>query len=142
MRSSDTTDPLVAALVLLRPRISRLLVAAALGVGALGSALALSAVSAWLITRAWQMPPVLDLTVAVVAVRALAISRAVLRYCERLTAHPDIDASGISVRVHHGEVTLCGIAPDRRTKRLAGLIAEEATGVVDVYNELRVQAVT
>ena len=32
--------------------------------------------SAWLITRAWQMPPVLDLTVAVVAVRALGISRA------------------------------------------------------------------
>jgi ATP-binding cassette subfamily C protein CydC len=53
----------------------------------LGSALALAGVSAWLITRAWQMPPVLDLSVAVVAVRTFAISRGVLRYCERLATH-------------------------------------------------------
>ncbi|MDY6997156.1 MAG: ATP-binding cassette domain-containing protein [Actinomycetota bacterium] len=57
------------------------------GVLSLGSALALAAVSAWLITRAWQMPPVLQLTVAVVAVRALGISRGVLGYCERLASH-------------------------------------------------------
>ena len=30
------------------------------------------------------MPPVVDLSVAAVAVRALAISRGVLHYCERL----------------------------------------------------------
>lgn len=72
---------------LLRPRWSRLALAVTLGVFALGSALALAGVSAWLITRAWQMPPVLDLTVAVVAVRALGISRGVLGYCERLASH-------------------------------------------------------
>ena len=33
------------------------------------------------------MPPVLDLSVAVVAVRTFAISRGVLRYCERLATH-------------------------------------------------------
>jgi ATP-binding cassette, subfamily C, bacterial CydC len=80
-------EPLVAALALLRPRGGRLALATALGVLALGSALALAGVSAWLITRAWQMPPVLDLTVAVVAVRALGISRGVLGYCERLASH-------------------------------------------------------
>jgi ATP-binding cassette subfamily C protein CydC len=64
-----------------------MVLAAAFGVLALGSALALAAVSAWLITRAWQMPPVLDLTVAVVALRALGISRGVLGYCERLASH-------------------------------------------------------
>jgi ATP-binding cassette subfamily C protein CydC len=53
----------------------------------LGSALALAGVSAWLITRAWQMPPVLDLSVAAVAVRTFAISRGVLHYCERLVTH-------------------------------------------------------
>ena len=74
-------------LELLRPRLPRLLLAIALGVLSLGSALALAGVSAWLITRAWQMPPVLDLTVAVVAVRALGISRGVLGYCERLASH-------------------------------------------------------
>src|SRR6202043_3423191 len=61
-----------------------MLSAVALGVLSLGSALALAGVSAWLITRAWQMPPVLDLSVAVVAVRTFAISRGVLHYCERL----------------------------------------------------------
>src|SRR5215470_1447895 len=65
----------------------RLLLAIALGALALGSALALAAVSAWLITRAWQMPPVLDLSVAVVAVRALGISRGVFGYCARLASH-------------------------------------------------------
>ena len=81
------SDPLVAASSLLRPRLPRILAAIALGVLSLGSALALAGVSAWLITRAWQMPPVLDLSVAVVAVRTFAISRGVLHYCERLATH-------------------------------------------------------
>ncbi|OSC41288.1 thiol reductant ABC exporter subunit CydC [Mycobacterium decipiens] len=72
---------------LLRPRLPRISAAIALGVLSLGSALALAGVSAWLITRAWQMPPVLDLSVAVVAVRTFAISRGVLHYCERLATH-------------------------------------------------------
>jgi ATP-binding cassette subfamily C protein CydC len=76
-----------AAASLLRPRLSRILAAVALGVLSLGSALALAGVSAWLITRAWQMPPVLDLSIAVVSVRMFAISRGVLRYCERLATH-------------------------------------------------------
>jgi ATP-binding cassette subfamily C protein CydC len=78
---------LLAAASLLRPRLPRILAAIALGVLSLGSALALAGVSAWLITRAWQMPPVLDLSVAVVLVRTFAISRAVLHYCERLATH-------------------------------------------------------
>src|ERR1700757_1502927 len=78
------SDPLLAASSLLRPRLPRILAAITLGVLSLGSALALAGVAAWLITRAWQMPPVLDLSVAVVAVRALGISRGVLGYCQRL----------------------------------------------------------
>ena len=81
------SDPLIQALPLLRPRVPRLLLAVLCGVLSLGSALALAGVSAWLITRAWQMPPILDLSVAVVAVRALGISRGVLHYCERLASH-------------------------------------------------------
>ncbi|WP_328398733.1 thiol reductant ABC exporter subunit CydC [Nocardia sp. NBC_00416] len=65
----------------------RLAVAIGWGVLALGSALGLAALAAWLIARAWQMPPVLDLTVAVVAVRALGISRGLCRYLERLATH-------------------------------------------------------
>ncbi|MDT5231597.1 MAG: ATP-binding cassette, subfamily bacterial CydC [Mycobacterium sp.] len=81
------SDPLLAAVRLLRPRLPRLLLGIALGVLSLASALALAGLSAWLITRAWQMPPVLDLSIAVVAVRTFAISRGVLHYCERLVTH-------------------------------------------------------
>jgi ATP-binding cassette subfamily C protein CydC len=75
------------ALDLLRPRLPRLALAVFLGSAALGSALALAGVSAWLITRAWQQPPILQLSVAVVAVRLFGISRGVLGYCERLASH-------------------------------------------------------
>ncbi|WP_067531152.1 ATP-binding cassette domain-containing protein [Nocardia crassostreae] len=57
------------------------------GVAALGSGLGLAALAAWLIARAWEMPPVLDLTIAVVTVRALGIARGVCRYLERLATH-------------------------------------------------------
>ncbi|MEV0947725.1 thiol reductant ABC exporter subunit CydC [Rhodococcus sp. NPDC049939] len=80
-------DPLLRALPLLALQPGRVLRAVAAGVATLGSALALAALSAWLITRAWQMPPVLDLSVAVVTVRALGISRGVFRYLERLATH-------------------------------------------------------
>ncbi|MFN8033352.1 MAG: thiol reductant ABC exporter subunit CydC [Mycobacterium sp.] len=84
MRASD---PLRPALRLLKPSLPRLALAITLGALALGSSLALAATSAWLITRAWQMPPVLDLSIAVVAVRTFGISRGVLGYCERLASH-------------------------------------------------------
>ncbi|MFT4125464.1 MAG: thiol reductant ABC exporter subunit CydC [Gordonia sp. (in: high G+C Gram-positive bacteria)] len=72
-------------------------VARALLLGAAGalSALGLAALSAWLITRAWQMPPVLYLSVAITAVRALGISRGVFRYLERLATH-DLALSGMA----------------------------------------------
>ncbi|WP_232236023.1 thiol reductant ABC exporter subunit CydC [Nocardia sp. BMG51109] len=69
--------------------LSRWRIAVSVGWGtlALGSGLGLAALAAWLIARAWQMPPVLDLSVAVVAVRALGISRGLCRYLERLATH-------------------------------------------------------
>jgi ATP-binding cassette subfamily C protein CydC len=94
---------LLAASGLLRPRLPRVLAAITLGVLSLGSALALAGVSAWLITRAWQMPPVLDLSVAVVAVRTFAISRGLLHYCERLATHDTaLRAAGtVRARIYH-----------------------------------------
>ncbi|GAA3806780.1 thiol reductant ABC exporter subunit CydC [Cellulomonas soli] len=65
----------------------RTALAVLLGTLALGCAVALAAVSAWLIARASQMPPVLALSVATVAVRAFGIGRGVLRYTERLVSH-------------------------------------------------------
>ncbi|MFS0706466.1 thiol reductant ABC exporter subunit CydC, partial [Cellulomonas sp. 179-A 9B4 NHS] len=65
----------------------RVALAVLLGTLALGCAVALAAVSAWLIARASQMPPVLTLSVATVAVRTFGIGRGVLRYLERLVSH-------------------------------------------------------
>lgn len=53
----------------------------------LGSAIALAAVSAWLIARASQMPPVLELSVAATSVRMFGIGKAIFRYLERLASH-------------------------------------------------------
>jgi len=50
-------------------------------------AVALLACSAWLITRAAEMPSLAFLGLAVVGVRAFAIFRSVFRYLERLTSH-------------------------------------------------------
>lgn len=71
----------------LRPDLGRLVAAAVLGALALSCSIGLMATSAWLISRAAQHPPVLYLTVAIVAVRAFGIGRGVLRYAERLVAH-------------------------------------------------------
>ncbi len=65
----------------------QLVVAGVLGALASASAVALLGASAWLISRAAEMPPVLTLTVAAVTVRFLALSRAVFRYAERLVGH-------------------------------------------------------
>ncbi|MFC9892692.1 ATP-binding cassette domain-containing protein [Nocardia sp. NPDC127579] len=65
----------------------RMVISIGWGVLALGSGLGLAALAAWLIARAWEMPPVLDLTIAVVTVRALGISRGLCRYLERLATH-------------------------------------------------------
>ncbi|MCD9198509.1 thiol reductant ABC exporter subunit CydC [Aeromicrobium wangtongii] len=49
--------------------------------------IALLLVSAWLIVRAAERPPVLYLMVAIVGVRFFGLSRAALRYVERLLTH-------------------------------------------------------
>lgn len=69
--------------------------AVAAGAATLASAFALAVVSGYLITKSWTMPPVLDLSVAVVSVRALGISRGVFRYFERLLTH-DAALTGVA----------------------------------------------
>lgn len=70
-----------------RAAIKQLTLAVAAGAVASVAAIALTATSAWLIARASQRPPVLSLTVAVVAVQAFALARSVFRYLERLAGH-------------------------------------------------------
>ncbi len=88
-------DPLWRAVRLLDVPWRRVAAAVALGTLALGCAVGLTAASAWLIARASQMPPVLQLSVAVVAVRAFGIGRGVFRYTERVASH-DVALRGMA----------------------------------------------
>lgn len=58
--------------------------------------------------------------------------------CERLSDHPEIDASEIEVRVSNGEVTLSGSVTERNMKRRAEDVIESVQGVKDVNNQIRV----
>lgn len=82
-------------LTLLHTPWRRVAVAITFGVLALSAAIGLAAVSAWLIARASERPLILDLTVAVVAVRALGISRGVFRYFDRIFSH-DVALRGVA----------------------------------------------
>jgi thiol reductant ABC exporter CydC subunit len=62
-------------------------ISVALATGTVAAGIGLLAVSGYLISKAALEPPVLSLTVAIVAVRFFAITRAVLRYLERLVSH-------------------------------------------------------
>ncbi|MGW0431595.1 thiol reductant ABC exporter subunit CydC [Micromonospora sp. NPDC003197] len=72
---------------LARPYLSRLIGAGLLAASTELAGLALMATATWLLITAAGRPELDVLTVAIVAVRALAISRGVLRYTERLAGH-------------------------------------------------------
>ncbi|MEB3366642.1 thiol reductant ABC exporter subunit CydD [Saccharopolyspora mangrovi] len=105
---------------------SRMLIGAGIGSLSLLSGIALAATSAWLIARASQQPPILSLSVAVVGVRAFALSRAVLRYLERLATHDAAlrDAGRLRVRLWEALVRLGPVraARYRRGDGLAHLV--------------------
>lgn len=110
------SDPLWRAAGLLDVDPRRVALAVLAGAGGLGSAVGLAAVSAWLIARASQMPPVMYLTIAAVTVRALGISRGVLRYVERLVSH-DVALRGMA----NLRVRLYARLAEGRTSTLVGL---------------------
>jgi ATP-binding cassette subfamily C protein CydC len=85
-RAVDATDT-ASVLRLAQPPVRRFLPGLLLGILASGSAVALLAASAWLITRAAEQPPILFLGFAIVGVRAFALGRAFFRYVERLASH-------------------------------------------------------
>ncbi|MGY4750457.1 BON domain-containing protein [Pannonibacter sp. Q-1] len=59
--------------------------------------------------------------------------------CDRLVDADTVDASGITVEVSNGEVTLNGHVSSRQAKRAAEDCIEDCSGVQHVQNNLRVQ---
>jgi len=87
VKHSVAEEPLLRLLRLGHVVRGRLLLAAAAGAAATGCAVALLAVSGFLLARASQHPSIIAITAAVVAVRAFSVGRGVFRYTERLTSH-------------------------------------------------------
>ena len=100
------------------PSLRRFWPGAVSGFASEASAVALLAVSAWLIVRASEQPPVLYLSAAVVGVRLFALTRASFRYLERLFGH---DAALRQLATTRTDLVrrLVPLAPDglARTKR-------------------------
>ncbi|GAA4602658.1 thiol reductant ABC exporter CydC subunit [Actinoplanes octamycinicus] len=123
----------------LRPAWGRLSLAVLAGTGAAGAAVALTAVSAWLISRAALHPPILHLMVAIVAVRACGLGRGVLRYLERLIGH---DAAfrvlaGVRIALYRRLEVLApaGLAGFRRAD-LAQRLAADVDAVLDLVTRV------
>ncbi|MDR1825709.1 MAG: thiol reductant ABC exporter subunit CydC [Bifidobacteriaceae bacterium] len=108
--------------------------AAAVFFGALTqtASVALAAVSAWLIVRASQMPPVLSLQIAVVMVRTCGITRGVSRYVERLTAHRVALNGMTELRVRLYERLAAGAPSAAAALRRGDLLARVGADVDDV----------
>jgi ATP-binding cassette, subfamily C, bacterial CydC len=67
----------------------RVALSAALSALAVGFGVALITTAGYLISRAAEQPPILSLTMTVVAVRFFALARPLARYLERLVSHDD-----------------------------------------------------
>ncbi|MDT0310010.1 thiol reductant ABC exporter subunit CydD [Streptomyces sp. DSM 44917] len=106
----------------------RLVLSGLLGAFALGSSVGLMATSGWLISRAWEQPPVLHLMVAVTATRAFGLGRAVFRYAERLTGHDAVlrVLAGLRVAVYRRLERLApaGLGRARRGDLLARVVGD------------------
>lgn len=104
---------------LLAPERARAALAALLLVLTVAAGVALLGTSGWLLSTAALQPSIAALSVAVVGVRAFGVSRAVLRYLERLASH-DVTLrllARLRVAVFRALVPL---APARLVSRRAG----------------------
>ncbi|MBQ1081519.1 thiol reductant ABC exporter subunit CydC [Nocardiopsis sp. B62] len=92
-------DPLRRMIGLARPRSARFALGVLLGAAATGSGVALLGVAAWMLATAANHPSITALSVAVVATRALGVSKGVTRYLERLVTHDAAFRTLAEVRV-------------------------------------------
>jgi thiol reductant ABC exporter CydC subunit len=121
------------------PGRGRLALSLAMGALAVGAGIGLLATSGYLISRAALGPPILTLTVAIVAVRSFAIGRSVSRYAERLLSHEVAlrVLADMRRRLYDRLVPLVpgGIRPMR-----GGDLLSRAVGDVDAMQHLYVRA--
>ncbi|WP_367048138.1 thiol reductant ABC exporter subunit CydC [Streptomyces sp. Je 1-332] len=106
--SARTPHPTLRLLRQLLPHWRRLLPATLASAGSELASAALMATAAWLITRAAEQPPLASVSLAIVAVRALALGRGALRYIDRLLGHDGVlrAVAGFRTQVYEALVPL------------------------------------
>ncbi|NJC14733.1 ATP-binding cassette subfamily C protein CydC [Micromonospora profundi] len=121
-----------AVLRLARPYLGRLVGAGLLAAATEFAGLALMATATWLLMSAAGQPPLDRLTVAIVAVRALAISRGVFRYTERLAGHDAVLRMITDVRTR----VFATLAARRTTGQRSGDILSRLVSDVEAVQDL------
>ncbi len=121
---------------LLAPERGRAVLAVSLQAATVAAGAALVGTAAWLVSKAALHPSIAALSVAVVGVRAFGVSRATLRYLERLVSH-DV-ALRVVVRLRVGVYrALVPLAParlaDHRSGDLLGRAIEDVSTLEGLY---------
>lgn len=132
-------DALMRAAAMVGPRRGRLALSILLGAGAIIAACALLAVAGVLISKAALKPGILTLTVFTVAVRGLAIARALLRYTERLASHDLAFRVLAELRVKFF-ARLVPLVPEGIRRMRSGDVLDRFTGEVDTLQDLYLRA--
>jgi ATP-binding cassette subfamily C protein CydC len=138
--AAAAAHPLLRLLAMARPLRGQLVLAVLAGAAATGCAVALLAVSGFLLARAAQHPPIVAISVAVVAVRGLSVGRGVFRYVERLASH---DAAfrvlaDVRVRVYR---RLARLAPAGLREFRSGDLLARLVSDVDATQDLFIRGV-
>ncbi|GMA34377.1 ABC transporter transmembrane domain-containing protein [Demequina litorisediminis] len=110
------------------------------GSAALGSAVGLSAIAAWLIARAAGMPSPADLALAAVVVRFFGIGRGLFRYLERLISHDTALRGVVALRARVYE-RLADARADTVLGLQRGDVLARIGGDVDAVGDAVVRAV-
>ncbi len=122
--------------LLLAPERGPASLAAALQVLAVAAGVGLMGTSAWLLSKAALHPSIAALSVAIVGVRAFGVSRAVLRYLERLASH-DVTLRLLARLRLAVFRSLVPLAParlvDRRSGDLLGRLIEDVAALETLY---------
>jgi ATP-binding cassette subfamily C protein CydC len=121
-----------AVLRLARPYLGRLLGAGLLAAATEFAGLALMATATWLLMSAAGRPPLDRLTVAIVAVRALAISRGVFRYTERLAGHDTVLRMITDVRARIFATLAARRTPGQRSGDALSRLVSDVEAVQDL----------
>jgi len=137
----DGRPPLLRLLGMARPLRGRLLGAVVAGAAATGCGVALLAVSGFLLARASGHPAIIEISVAVVAVRALSIGRGVSRYLERLASHDVAFRVLAQVRVGIWR-RLAALAPSGTSVFRSGDLLARLISDVDATQDLFIRGVT